>query len=88
MAKRPKQANFVSLNVRLPPELHKKLVTAAGLASSLNSEIIRRLEAGFALDTLETMHPEDAKRVLAMLMERVERIEKRLPEKKRKGEAS
>ncbi len=46
----PKQAKTVSINLRLPFDLHKKLVEAAGDASppkSLNSEILSRLFASF-----------------------------------------
>jgi hypothetical protein len=39
----------------LPPELHKKLVKAAGLTSSLNSEIIRRLQRSYDADELAEM---------------------------------
>ena len=44
MQKRAKQANFVALNLRLPPELHKELVKAAGKTRSLNAEILGRLQ--------------------------------------------
>jgi Arc-like DNA binding domain len=76
MVRRPKQAKFVSLNLRLPPELHRELVKAAGSASSLNSEIIRRLQGSFDVaETLETVR----KQALA-------EVEKHLSEEKRLSE--
>jgi hypothetical protein len=47
MARRAKQTDFVALNVRLPPELHKKLASATGSTRSLNSEIVERLQHSF-----------------------------------------
>jgi hypothetical protein len=64
MARRSKQADFVSLNLRLPPELHKELVKAAGTLSSLNSEIIRRLQGNFDLDARDK---ESAQKVSKLL---------------------
>jgi hypothetical protein len=58
MARRSKQANFVSLNLRLPPDLHKKLVKAAGPTSSLNSEIIRRLQLTYDAPEMEQLKQE------------------------------
>jgi hypothetical protein len=80
MARRPRQADFVSLNLRLPPKLHKELVKAAGPASSLNSEILRRLQG--SIDAEESVQKvtdmarnieENAERI----MERAQRLEKR-----------
>ena len=47
MARRAKQTKFVALNLRLPPELHKELVEAAGNTRSLNAEILGRLKRSF-----------------------------------------
>lgn len=51
MAKKAKQAAFVALNVRLPPDLHKRLREAAGTTRSLNAEILDRLQKSFEPDT-------------------------------------
>jgi hypothetical protein len=42
--RKAKQSAFLSLNLRLPPELHRKLVKSAGTTRSLNAEILDRLE--------------------------------------------
>jgi hypothetical protein len=47
MVKRAKQANFVALNIRLPPGLHTMLREAAGATRSLNTEILDRLQQSF-----------------------------------------
>jgi Arc-like DNA binding domain len=47
MTRRAKQASFVALNLRLPPDLHQELVKAAGSTRSLNAEILERLQASF-----------------------------------------
>jgi len=45
-----KQDDFVRITLRLPPDLHKQLIEAAG-ASSLNAEIVARLERSFFADS-------------------------------------
>jgi hypothetical protein len=47
MAKQAKHAAFVALNLRLPPDLHKRLREAAGTTRSLNAEILDRLQKSF-----------------------------------------
>jgi hypothetical protein len=94
MARRPKQAGFVSLNLRLPPELHKTLVKAAGAASSLNSEIVRRLQGSLDADA----NREAAEQVTKMLADQkigkrlrkeiVKLLQEVLAENERGGEAS
>jgi len=51
MSRRAKQAGFIALNVRLPPNLHKSLRQAAGTTRSLNAEILDRLQRSFEPDT-------------------------------------
>ena len=55
MAKRAKQASFVALNVRLPPDLHTRLREAAGATRSLNSEILDRLQKSFEGDKQQSL---------------------------------
>jgi len=51
-AKAAKQDDFVRITLRLPPDLHEVLVKSAG-ASSLNAEIVSRIEQSFSSQSLE-----------------------------------
>ena len=73
MARRSKQANFVALNLRLPPDLHKKLVKSAGPTSSLNSEIIRRLQLSYD----DAPEWEELKRDILASQETIQRVEEK-----------
>lgn len=50
-----KQDSWVRLQVRMPPELHERLKDAAG-ASSLNADIVRRLEESLLEDRAREYH--------------------------------
>jgi Na+/phosphate symporter len=119
MPRRSKQGDFVSLNLRLPPKLHKDLVKAAGASSSLNSEIIRRLQGSFDMsealnrlrkeldeklsqelrnrrenvqrleESIKGMQAElEARKLTENVLQRLQKLEARLPESEREGAAT
>jgi hypothetical protein len=86
MAKRAKQAGFAALNVRLPPDLYKRLRQATGTTRSLNAEIIDRLQRSFDADSqnegwqarLIAYLDRSSEKELRSLAERIDRLEGRL----------
>jgi hypothetical protein len=62
----------------LPPELHRKLVKAAGPASSLNSEIVRRLERGVEMGESISKLLADTQNHVREMTELVRASEKRI----------
>jgi hypothetical protein len=97
MTKRAKQADFVALNLRLPPDLHGKLREAAGTTRSLNAEILERLQRSFETDVPWLTRYRDwrkefialaerrAEKELRRLAERIDRLEGKLGEERRQS---
>lgn len=69
------------ITLRLPPDLHRKLVDAAGLAGrSLNTEIVRRLYSTFGTPGREAaarISAGDALEKIPELVRRIEALEKK-----------